>query len=174
MRAHMVRAWIQQSSKGAGDWDVVWDRKRLWDLGWLCRAWLAGELQPGEGAQWHWDGARSELGSHPRFRAGHNCKFPKLPKLLGLQLCSLLGSDSHDGFPAAETQSVPKGAKYHLLSSLILRLFGVFLFMNKAEPGGISFCFQTPVFLLLSPAVKQAPSNSSSSSHHPVPKSLLL
>lgn len=117
---------------------MVWGQKvaALWDSGGSAGLGCPGqglEMQHGEGAQWHSDGARSELGSSPRFTAGHNSEFPKLPKLLGLQLHSPLGSDSHDGFPAAEIENFPKGPKYHLLSSPVLRLFGVFLFLNKAE-----------------------------------------
>ena len=117
---------------------------------------------------------------------GITLNFPSYTSLRGLQLRSLPRSDSHDGFPAAEIESFPKGPKSHLLSSLLLRLFAVFGFLKKAANEEeflptLRFLLPSSLGNLPSPCSDASPrpthpaAHGGGSSHHPsASKSLLL
>lgn len=100
--------------------------------------------------------------------------FPSCPSLLGLQLCSLPRSDSHDGFLVAGTQSCPKGPKSHLLCSL-LGLFVIFRFLKKSANKeeflpALMLLFPSSLGNVPSPCSDVSPRSIHPSSHNPLPK----
>lgn len=162
---------------------MVWGQKVAFGDGWEGSVCLSRwPCRAGQGLETSWDKGLVARLKRSRIRAGLPSKVQG--KAQPSWVCSLWRAHSHDGFPAAEAASFPKGPESHRLSSPLLRLLVI---LGSLEKAAKKKEFLPPLRLLFPSSLGNIPSPCSSaslrpthqaargSSHHPsAPKSFLL